>query len=160
MGCSLYQFDETLLERGRNRRSPTVLSSPAGVELSSRVTEGIEQYLCLLRGLLLRMRVAGQLRQDVMVEKYFVELKDLCRGVCDEIGTASEVFEGLWAVVGRRRGEVANTTTIGRWLFLPPSSSWADSDTFASKLFHRCFVNGPLYLVDGESMLSWNSDDE
>jgi len=115
MRCSPCQQDEELVGRGRNRRTPTAVSfSPTTKELPRSVTNGIEQFLVHLRSLLLRVRVANQLRQDVVVEKCFVELKDLCRS---QVETTSEAFEGLWAIVGRRRGAVASTTT-GRLFFL------------------------------------------
>lgn len=114
MGWSPYQHDEQCLGHGSYRRSPTVLSSPE--EELTDDTVGNERFLGRLRSLLLRVRVAGQLRQDVVVEKHFVELKALCRGVCNELGTTEDAFQRLWAVVGRQRGAVANTN--GRLVLL------------------------------------------
>lgn len=65
-----------------------------------------KQFLRSLRTLLLRIRTAGQLRQDFVVEKHFVELKDLSRSVCAELGTTTAVYEDLLAtVVRQRRGD-------------------------------------------------------
>lgn len=72
------------------------------------------QFLGNLRTLLLRIRMASQLRQDFVVEKHFVELKHLCLRICDELGTTA-VFEDLWAVVRQRRGDTDNSHLPGRF---------------------------------------------
>ncbi|CAM9513674.1 unnamed protein product, partial [Ectocarpus sp. 4 AP-2014] len=61
----------------------------------------IELFVDVLRAFLLRIRVAGQLRQESVVEKQLVELKTLCRGVCADFGTTAAVFHDLWNIVGQ-----------------------------------------------------------
>eukprot|EP00752_Nemacystus_decipiens_P006491 g5844.t1 len=72
------------------------------------------QFLRSLRTLLLQIRTAGQLQKDFLVEKHFVELKDLCRSVCAELGTTAAVFDDLWTtVVRQRRGDASSSHLHG-----------------------------------------------
>lgn len=82
-------------------------------------SSSITRFIGNLRTLLLRARVAGQLRQDFVLSRQLVELKALCRGVCAELGTKAAVFEDLWAVVGRQ-----GHLNIGAFQRLPTSCSW------------------------------------
>lgn len=83
-------------------------------EFNDATNNSSKQFLRSLRTLLLRIRTAGQLRQGFVVEKHFVELKDLCRSVCAELGTTTAVFDDLWTtVVRQRRGDAASSHQHG-----------------------------------------------
>lgn len=65
-----------------------------------------ERFLDSLRAQLLRIRVAGLLRHDFVLNKQLVELKALCREVGADLG-GTNVFQDLWDIVGRR-GKLAH----------------------------------------------------
>lgn len=85
-----------------------MLLPPVEKEFSNADSSSGKKFLRNLRTLLLRIRMAGQLRQGFVLEKHFVELKDLCRRVCVELGATATVSENLWAVVQQRRGDAEN----------------------------------------------------
>lgn len=103
MGSSPYQQEEGGLPRREE------FSHVINIDSSSHGDSSSKQFLRSLRTLLLRIRMAVQLRQDFVVEKHFVELKDLCRSVCAELGTTTTAFEDLWAVVQQRRGDAGSS---------------------------------------------------